>query len=209
MYKDLNLEYGFCTSMVLFVFSTDLIRFAEGLFLLIVVCCTTVAIMALKRRYLLSKFMSKIPICGQILNSINLWKFSLTFSSALEAKIASLEALRIAVSSIKNTYWRYCLEKSYLMVQEGYKISSSFNQCCSFMPRLFLLAIEIGEENSTLGKSLSTFSEMIYNQIELYIKSLSNKLSIFLTIFTGLILLIVIIGLFLPIYSNLINISDI
>jgi type II secretory pathway component PulF len=209
MYKDLNLEYGFFTSMVLFVFSADLVKFAKSLSLLTVICCAVIAVMALKRKYLLSRFVTKIPVCGWILNSINLWKFSLTFSSTLEAKIASLEALQIAVSSIKNTYWRYCLEKSYLMVQEGYKISSSFSQCCSFMPRLFLLAIEIGEENNTLGKSLGTFSEMIYNQIELYIKSLSNKLSIFLTIFTGLILLIVIMGLFLPIYSNLINISDI
>ncbi|MDR1031535.1 MAG: type II secretion system F family protein [Holosporales bacterium] len=209
MYKDLNLEYGFFTSTVLFVFSTDWVKFLEGLSLLVVIFCTTITVMALKRKYLLSKFASKIPICGRIINSINLWKFSLTLSSALEAKIASLEALQIAVSSIKNTYWRDCLEKSCLMVHEGYKISSSFNKCCSFMPRLFLLAIEIGEENNTLGKSLGTFSEMIYNQIELYIKSLSSKLSIFLTIFTGLVLLIVIMGLFLPIYSNLINISDI
>ncbi|MDR1475279.1 MAG: type II secretion system F family protein [Holosporales bacterium] len=209
VYQDFGLESGYLNSISSLLNGTDLTTFFKRSIYVVVVFGLAIFILASKYAKFSSKLIDRIPILGKILNKLNLWRFTLTFSSALKAKIAPMKSLEIAVSSVGNFYWKQCFEKAYSMVSEGQAISVSFCQCCSFVPKLLMLAIRIGEENNKLDETLSTFSEMTYSQLELTIKSLSNKLVIFLTVLTGLILLAIVVGFFMPIYSNLLNVGGI
>jgi type II secretory pathway component PulF len=142
----------------------------------------------------------RVPKIGKLIIKIALWQFCKILHVALEAKLDFLEALDLAIDTIKLRLLRKEMENIRNSIADGYKISESFYRG-KLISREILTAICIGEESNELASSFNYVSRNQYEEILFDIKSLGQILSISLTVFTGLIFIFILYSLFYPIYG--------
>jgi type II secretory pathway component PulF len=118
----------------------------------------------------------------------------------MDAKLDFVQALNIAVETIKLDHVKRELESIRDNITGGYKISESFAMS-SLMPDEIIMAVCVGEEGNDLAGSFNHISENQYKEILFNIKSLGQILSIGLIAFTGLVFVFILCSLFYPIYS--------
>ncbi|MDR2158056.1 MAG: type II secretion system F family protein [Holosporaceae bacterium] len=170
------------------------------LFLATLIATWPILVGTKKGRRLLSHLILKIPKIGALVSKISLWQFCEILRIALAAKLDFMEALNIAVETIKFDEIKSELENIRNSVAEGYKISESFARA-NIIPAEILTAVYVGEEGNDLASSFKHINENWYREILFDIKSLGQILSAGLTIFTGLIFVFILCSLFYPIYS--------
>lgn len=151
-------------------------------------------------RFYIMSCILKIPKIGDLIVKTNFWQVSKIMHIALDAKLDFVGAMDIAVSSVKIANIREELLKAREKITEGFSISEAFAGM-KFASSALISAVDIGEENSDLSASFEHISDNQYEEIVLDIKSLGQTLSVGLTLFTGLIFLLIICGLFFPIYN--------
>jgi type II secretory pathway component PulF len=142
----------------------------------------------------------KIPKIGSVIQKISLWQFCKILHIALEAKLGFMDALSLAIESVKFKSMVDELLRAKHYMADGYSIGESFSRI-KFVSGEVLAAILIGEESGNLSAGLGHVSDAQYDEILFGLKSLGQQLSIGLTAFTGLILALILCGLLLPIYS--------
>jgi type IV pilus assembly protein PilC len=153
-----------------------------------------------KGRSFLSRAALKIPKIGALIVKISMWRFCKILSVALDAKLDFLRAFDLSVKTIKFDLLQSELKNIRDNISDGYKISESFSNGL-LIPREIVTAIYIGEEGNDLAESLNRVGENQYREILFNIKSLGQILSVGLTLFTGLIFILILCGLFYPIYN--------
>ncbi|MDR2723808.1 MAG: type II secretion system F family protein [Holosporaceae bacterium] len=151
-------------------------------------------------RDFLFRIVLKIPKIGKLIIKISLWQFCKILHIALDAKLDFMQALDLAIGTIKLNLLKRELENIRCNIINGYKISESFFGG-KLISKEILMAIYVGEEGNELVNSFNHISENQYKEILFDIKSLGQILSIGLTISTGLIFVFILCSLFYPIYS--------
>lgn len=153
-----------------------------------------------KFRFYIMSCILKMPKIGDLIIKTNFWQVSKIMHIALDAKLDFIGAMNIAMSSVKIANIREELLKAREKITNGFPISEAFGEM-KFVSSALISAVDIGEENSDLSASFEHISNNQYEEIILDIKGLGQILSIGLTLFTGLIFLLIICGLFFPIYN--------
>lgn len=171
------------------------ICFLPFIFFIILLC-----IVSEKCRFFIMGVVLKIPKIGSLIIKTNFWQLCKILHIALDAKLDFIEAMDIAISAIKIKNIKNELLEVREKIVEGYSISESFSEM-KFISASVISAIGIGEESNDLSSSFVHMSNHQYEEIILDIKSLGQFLSVGLTLFTGMIFVLIICGLFFPIYS--------
>ncbi len=153
-----------------------------------------------KTKMILMDLILRIPKVGALIAKINLWQFCKISQIALDAKLDFIQALDLAVDTIKleNIKQELLAAKNYII--EGNSISESFSKV-KFVSASVMAAIDIGEESSDLSASFNYMSKGQYDEILLDIRSLGQYLNSGIKLFAGLIFVLILYGLFFPIYS--------
>lgn len=151
-------------------------------------------------RFYIVGYILKAPKIGDLIIKTNFWQVSKIIHIALDAKLDFIRAMDIAVGSVKIANIQEELQRARKEIVDGYSISEAFAGM-KFVPNALISAVGIGEENGDLSASFEHISDNQYEEIILDIKGLGQILSVGLTLFTGLIFLFIICGLFFPIYS--------
>lgn len=165
-----------------------------------VLLCFLLGVSNKKCRLYMMNLILKTPGIGDFILKINFWQFTKIMHIALNAQLDFIGALNIAINSVKIQNIRNELLKTREKIIDGYSLSEAFSSM-KFASGTLLSIVDIGEENGNLSASFEHVSDNQYEEIILDIKELGRNLSIGLTLFTGLIFLLIICGLFFPIYS--------
>lgn len=144
--------------------------------------------------------MLRVPKIGLLIVKICFWQICKILHIALEAKLDFINAMDIAIKSVKIRNIKDELLKAREKIIDGYSISMAFAEA-KFVSMAAISAFDIGEESGNLSASFAHMSDSQYEEIILDIKSLGQFLTVGLTFFTGAILILIICGLFFPIYS--------
>ncbi|MBR1733860.1 MAG: type II secretion system F family protein [Alphaproteobacteria bacterium] len=153
-----------------------------------------------KARFVIMNFILRIPSIGPLIIKTNFWQVCKILHIALNAKLDFLSALNLAIDSINIENIRNEIVNARDKIIEGYSISDAFSNT-KFISKSAISAIDIGEESNDLSTSFASISDNQYEEIILDIKMLGQSLSIGLTLFTGAVFILIICGLFFPIYS--------
>ncbi|MDR1560820.1 MAG: type II secretion system F family protein [Holosporaceae bacterium] len=171
-----------------------------GYFLPTIFITTLILLSTKDSRKFLSNMLFKIPKIGLLTIKISLWQFCKILHIALSAKLDFIQALNLAIETIKFESIKDELKNIQSHITDGYKISDSFSKS-QIIPSGIIMALYIGEEGNDLAASFNHISETQYEEILFDIKSLGQFLSIGLTLFTGLVLIFILCSLFYPIYN--------
>jgi len=153
-----------------------------------------------KWRLFAAKLLLKIPQLGSLVTSIIFWQFSKILHISLDAKLSFLQSLDLAIDTIKLQIIKNELIKVRENIECGYSIPEAFLHT-KFTPNSVITAIGVGSESNNLSSVFKHLSEKQYFEILLKINFFGERLSDGLKIFAGLILITIVCGFLLPIYS--------
>jgi len=174
-------------------------EFINVFFLMLILTLLSFLVTEKGRRFFLD-MLARIPRIGDLVIAAALWQFYRILYIALDARLDFIQAMNLAIKTIQFKSVRNELENIRDRIIDGHKISESFSEGKVITPDI-LMAICIGEEGNSLGSSFKHVSDNQYLEMIFNIKSLGQILSVGLTIFTGLIFVLILCGLFYPIYN--------
>jgi type IV pilus assembly protein PilC len=152
-------------------------------------------------RKFLGSMMIRIPGIGPLIIKNNLWQFCKIMQIALDAKLNFMTAMDLSISTVKLECLKDELMISKNHIADGYGIAKSFS-LMRLIPHDSITAINVGEDSNDLAATFRHISDGKYVEIITEIQSIGRKLSVGLTLFTGLVFVLILCGLFYPIYNH-------
>jgi general secretion pathway protein F/type IV pilus assembly protein PilC len=153
-------------------------------------------------KYILDKFLLKLPFIGSLIELIQLSRFAYMNSILIKSGVPIVQSFKLGANILNNLVIKKLFEDASQKVVEGDKLSKILdNSKIVNIDISFIQAIAIGEETSQLHKILQNLSEL-YSQIT------KDKINIFLSLLEPIFMLIVgsiigiiVVAMLLPIFS--------
>ena len=152
----------------------------------------------------MSKTVLKLPLLGKVKKQTFIAMFCKTFATLLAAGVTVLDALEILSNMSSNTVIRDAMIRTRENIVKGSGISKSMI-ACGFFPKILIQMTKVGEESGSLPAVLDQTYSYYERRVESTITTVISILEPTLIITVGIIVLIVVLALYLPIF----NISEI
>jgi MSHA biogenesis protein MshG len=151
-------------------------------------------------RYRWDKFKLRLPIAGQIVRKSALARFARSFSLASRSGVPVVQALSVVAQVVDNAYIARRIEQMRDGVERGESILRTAVTTGVFTP-IVLQMIAVGEESGELDDLMEEIAGMYEREVDYEVKTLSSKIEPILLIGLGVLVLILALGIFLPIWD--------
>lgn len=142
----------------------------------------------------------KIPIFGSIIYRSLLARFSRSFSMMSRSGMPLINSLNVIAKVVDNQWVANHITNMRDGVERGESISSVAKKSDMFSP-LILQMINVGEETGQLDEMLDEVADFYENQVDYDLKKISDYIEPVLIVFIGLIVLILALGVYLPMWD--------
>lgn len=151
-------------------------------------------------RYEWDKFKLRIPVAGKIILKATLARFSRSFALALRSGVPVVNSLSLVAQVVENDFIARHIEQMRMGVERGESVLRTAANTGVFTP-VVLQMISVGEESGSMDEMLQEVAEMYQREVEYELKTLSAQIEPILIIGLGILVLIVALGVFLPIWD--------
>ena len=151
-------------------------------------------------RYLWDRTKLKFPIAGKIIRKATLARFSRSFALALKSGVPVVQAMMVVANTVENAYFARAIEKMRDGVERGDSVLR-MAAASGIFTSVVLQMIAVGEESGTLDEMLGEVADFYQQDVEYELKSLSAQIEPILIIFLGVLVMILALGVFLPIWD--------
>jgi MSHA biogenesis protein MshG len=151
-------------------------------------------------RYWWDRKRLKFPIIGDIIYRALLARFSRTFSMMIQSGVPLINTLNIVADVVDNAW---VAEKVLDMrdgIEKGESILLVAGKTKMFSP-LVLQMIAVGEETGQLDEMLIQVADFYEEQVDYDLKKLSDYIEPILIVFIGIIVLILMLAIYLPMWE--------
>lgn len=142
----------------------------------------------------------RIPIAGSIILKATLARFARGFAIASRAGVPIVQALTVVASVVDNAFLSRRIEQMREGVERGESVLRTAVTTGVFTP-VVLQMIAVGEETGELDELLAEVADMYEREVDHEIKNLSTNIEPIITIALGVLVLILALGVFLPIWE--------
>jgi MSHA biogenesis protein MshG len=153
-----------------------------------------------KGRYRWHKLQLHLPLIGPVLYQATMARFSHLFSMAQRSGVPLITALSVVARALDNDY----AEERILTMRDGIERGDSITRTATatgvFDP-LVLQMLAVGEESGNLDQLLQEIADYYNREVDYAITRLSTAIEPILTIVIGVLVLILAIGVFLPMWN--------
>lgn len=146
------------------------------------------------------QFKLRIPIIGSILNKIALSRFTRSFAMMAESGVPIVQSLGIVGATLGNRYIESSIGNIRRGVERGDSLARSAAATQMFTP-LILQMIAVGEETGALDKLLHDVSDFYEEEVDFQLKKLADAIEPIVLVFMGVLVLILALGVFLPMWE--------
>ena len=151
-------------------------------------------------RYRWDRVKLRIPIAGSIILKATLARFARAFAIASRAGVPIVQALSVVASVVDNAFLSRRIEQMREGVERGESVLRTAVTTGVFTP-VVLQMIAVGEETGELDELLGEVADMYEREVDHEIKNLSTNIEPIITIALGVLVLILALGVFLPIWE--------
>ncbi|PSW10222.1 type II secretion system F family protein [Photobacterium sanctipauli] len=148
------------------------------------------------------KWRLKVPVVGGIVNRAQLSRFSRTFSLMIRAGVPLNQAIQMSAEALGNRYLETRLIEMKNGIEGGSSIASTASQSGVFTP-LVLQMIAVGEETGQVDDLLLEASDFYDREVDYDLKTLTARIEPILLLVVAIMVLILALGIFLPMWSLL------
>ncbi len=153
-----------------------------------------------KGRYLWDRYKLRIPLAGDIVLRSTLVRFSRGFNMGYTAGIPLSQALGFTARAVNNVYVGEKIELIRNGVERGDTLTRSATQSGLFTP-LVLQMLAVGEESGAVDTMLKDVADFYEREVDYDLKSLSSAIEPIMIILIGVMVLILALGVFLPMWN--------
>lgn len=145
-------------------------------------------------------FKLKTPIAGKIIHKATLARFARSFALASKSGVPITSGLQLVAQTTDNDYISSRIEQMREGVERGESILRTATNTRVFNP-VVLQMIAVGEESGSLDDLMEEIANMYQREVEYEIKTLGAQIEPILIVFLGVLVLILALGIFLPIWD--------
>jgi MSHA biogenesis protein MshG len=153
-----------------------------------------------KGLYQWAHYKLKIPLVGDIIKRATLARFSRAFSMAYRAGVPITQTLVIVSRAVDNTY----IEKRILSMRDGLEHGESLTQTAiasNLFTPLVLQMISVGEDTGAVDDMLDEVANFYEREVDYDTKQLSSAIEPIMIVVIGVMVLILALGVFLPMWD--------
>jgi len=153
-----------------------------------------------KGKYLWDGFKLKTPLAGSIIHKATLARFARSFALSSKSGVPIMSALTLVAQTVDNNFIAQKVEQMRTGVERGESILRTATNTGVFNP-LVLQMIAVGEESGALDDLMEEIADMYQRDVEYEIKTLGARIEPIMIMFLGVLVLILALGIFLPIWD--------
>jgi MSHA biogenesis protein MshG len=146
------------------------------------------------------RFRLALPLAGKIVHKATLGRFARSFALALRAGVPVEQALSVTAQTVDNLHIARKVEGMRESVERGESILRAAHASGVFTP-VVLQMIAVGEETGAVDELMDEVAQLYTNDVRYELKTLSQQLEPILIVFLGVLVLILALGVFLPVWD--------
>ena len=182
----------------------DMLRFnllyIIGSVLAVVILASLTYSKSKKGHYLFCRIALGLPLLGKIFSQAFVATFCRTMSTLIAAGVSVLEVFDILSVMTNNDIIKAAIMRTREQIVEGSNISLSL-AASGFFPNMVVKMIQVGEESGSLSKVLDRTSDYYERKVDSTITTVMSLLEPIMIVTVGAIVLVVVLALYLPIFS--------
>ena len=141
-----------------------------------------------------------IPIAGKIVQKATLARFARSFALAAKSGVPIVQAMSVVAQTVDNSYIAQKVERMREGVERGDSILRTAIASQVFTP-VVLQMIAVGEESGAIDDMMDQIAGLYQREVEYELKTLGQQIEPILIVFLGILVLILALGIFLPIWD--------
>ena len=149
---------------------------------------------------LVDRIRIRLPLIGPVWLKYQVALFSRTLSTLLTGGLPLVPSLETAAKSINSRQTALAVYASVGLVREGKGLAYSLRQTKIF-PNLATEMIEVGESTGALPAMLNSVAEFFEEDVQLSLTAAMSLIEPILLVFMGIVIAVILISLYLPIFS--------
>jgi len=142
----------------------------------------------------------RIPIAGKILHKAALARFARSFALGMRSGVPVMQALSNSAQTVDNSYIARRIESMREGVERGESILRSALTVGIFTP-VVLQMVAVGEESGAIDDMMEEIGQMYQQEVEYELKTLGQQIEPILIVSLGVLVLILALGVFLPMWD--------
>ncbi|OFZ66027.1 MAG: MSHA biogenesis protein MshG [Betaproteobacteria bacterium RBG_16_56_24] len=153
-----------------------------------------------KGRYNWDRYKFRIPVAGKIILKSTLARFARSMALSFRSGMPILQGMNVVSMVVDNEFMRRRIEQMRDGVERGESILHTAAAAKVFNP-VVLQMIAVGEESGDLDGLMFEIAEMYEREVEYEVKTLSAQIEPILIVGLGIMVLILALGVFLPMWD--------
>ncbi|MBL4623335.1 MAG: type II secretion system F family protein [Immundisolibacteraceae bacterium] len=142
----------------------------------------------------------QLPLVGPVLYNVTMARFSRLFAIGYRAGVPTISALKMVGKAMDNLYAQDQVLTIRVAVEKGQSFSNAVQMTNIFDP-LALQMVTVGEASGALDDLLHEIADYTDQEVEYAVDALAAAIEPILTIFMGIMVLILALGVFLPMWD--------
>ncbi|MBI5658352.1 MAG: type II secretion system F family protein [Nitrosomonadales bacterium] len=151
-------------------------------------------------KYKWDRYKFRIPIAGKIIFKATLARFARSLALAFKSGIPIVQGLNVVGMVVDNEFMRTRIEQMRDGVERGDSILRTAVATGVFNPTV-LQMIAVGEETGDMDGLMFEIAGMYEREVEYEVKTLSQQIEPIMIVALGILVLILALGIFLPIWD--------
>jgi type IV pilus assembly protein PilC len=153
-----------------------------------------------KGHYLFSKIALALPLFGKVIKQAFVAMFCKTMSTLVAAGVSMLDVFEILSGMTGNDIIKSAITQTRERIIGGSNISLGM-AAAGFFPNMVIKMIQVGEESGSLAKVLDRTGTHYERKVDSTITLMTSLLEPIMIVSVGAIVLVVVLALYLPIFS--------
>lgn len=146
------------------------------------------------------RYKLRLPIAGKIIHKGTMARFARSFALSMRSGVPIVHALTVVSQTADNAYLSSRIEQMRDGVERGDSILRTSTAANVFTP-IVLQMIAVGEETGSIDDLMDEIGQMYEREVDYELKTLSSQIEPILITFLGVMVLILALGIFLPIWD--------
>jgi MSHA biogenesis protein MshG len=151
-------------------------------------------------RYKWDRYKFKLPIAGNIILKATLARFARSMALSFKSGMPILQGLNVVGMVVDNEFMRSRIEQMRDGVERGETILRTATATGVFNP-VVLQMIAVGEESGDMDGLMFEIADMYEREVKYDVAALSSKIEPILIVALGIMVLILALGIFLPMWD--------
>ncbi len=141
-----------------------------------------------------------LPILGPVMRKISVARFTRTLGTLLSAGVPILDALDVVKKSAGNVVVEGAIHQTSEKIREGRTMAEPLMETNVFPPMVVQM-IGVGEQTGALDTMLNKIADFYEEEVDIAVAALTSLLEPLMMVFIGGIVGVILISMYLPIFS--------